>query len=362
VETADYAWSLRVDVAAHGGLHLRMLEEMIESRLSFAAQWGTQTMSAGARLFRDFARRMIAGPAPKPGETALLDVETSAALDSWSKQHVTALLLVLFGRWREASTLLADVGLHLEQAIPGGWHGPAGRMLTGVSAAALLADPSTPAGERRQLRRRLNDSHRALRSWVAKGGNFAAMEAMLHGEQRNLAGDLEGAARLFTEARTIAGEQRNPWLEALALERLAAAALQRGLDRFAFTPLRDARERYLSWGAFTKVAALDARWPELARASAASSGVRRERGDTSASSSSSTSRALDSATLLAAAQTIIDDIRLDEVITRVLRLAVENAGAERGSLLLATGGKLTLAAESSAETGHTELLLSPRPL
>src|SRR5690606_6988791 len=57
-----------------------------------------------------------------------------------------------------------------------------------------------------------------------------------------------------------------------------------------------------------------------------------------------------------------DDIRLAEVVTRVLDLAVENAGAARGVLLLADPDGLRIVAQTDTESGSSGSLESPTPL
>ena len=49
--------------------------------------------------------------------------------------------------------------------------------------------------------------------------------------------------------------------------------------------------------------------------------------------------------VLALVQSISEDLRLEEVITRVLESAIESAGADRGLLLLDRDGVLSIVAE-----------------
>ncbi|PRQ00005.1 Wide host range VirA protein [Enhygromyxa salina] len=71
-----------------------------------------------------------------------------------------------------------------------------------------------------------------------------------------------------------------------------------------------------------------------------------------------TDRAIDVASLLEAAKSLAEDLRLPEVISRVMTIALINAAAERAVLLLAAKGELSLAAEASVE-GTTAYVEDP---
>ena len=58
--------------------------------------------------------------------------------------------------------------------------------------------------------------------------------------------------------------------------------------------------------------------------------------------------------MLRAAQTISSEIVLDRVLTKLLRLALEHAGAQKACMLLAHDGRLFVEAIASAK--NTELL------
>jgi signal transduction histidine kinase len=68
------------------------------------------------------------------------------------------------------------------------------------------------------------------------------------------------------------------------------------------------------------------------------------------------------ATILKTSAAISADIRLDEVIGRVMALALENAGADRGALLLRSEGRTGLVALCSADQPLQNFLRDPIPL
>ena len=69
------------------------------------------------------------------------------------------------------------------------------------------------------------------------------------------------------------------------------------------------------------------------------------------------SSALDVGTVLKASQAVSGEIVLDKLIATLLRIAVENAGAERGLLILFPDGEPRIAAEATTGRGQVEVTL-----
>ncbi|MFV8750628.1 protein kinase domain-containing protein [Nannocystaceae bacterium ST9] len=361
---AETGWANRISFSLYGGLHLRLLEAQVETRIRWTETWGTAGLSSGGRELIEACRLLTEGPAPEPGDRdplgALAELEPKPDNFYLRADYtvLSALVLGVHGRWPEVFALLDPMIAPIERSLPRTWYVAIGRTLRGIGAA-VMAREASGAERRRRIATLAGDAKQADR-WIAQAGNFGHVAALLHGELAALRGELHEATHHFELARARATEQHNPIYEALASERLAAAMLALDHARLALGPLLDARDAYQHWGAFAKVAALEQQWPELAKRS--NTGARASERTSSSSSNSTTSKAIDSATLLKASQTLADDIRLEEVVDRVMAIALENAGAQRGVLVLADEGKLSLAAESSAEAGTLTHLDSLIPL
>src|SRR5690606_33403988 len=149
-----------------------------------------------------------------------------------------------------------------------------------------------------------------------------------------------------------------------ALERMAEHARSHGLSDLALGPILEARARYHYWGALTKVAALEQRWPGL-RQDRSRPGDRSDmtRTGTGPGTSSSTSgQALDLATVLKPARAIAEARRLEEVVERVMTIGLETAGAERAVLILRSDHKAGVVAICSTERSVQIYLRAPIPL
>ncbi|WP_437328238.1 ATP-binding protein [Sorangium sp. So ce381] len=158
--------------------------------------------------------------------------------------------------------------------------------------------------------------------------NFAHQAALVSAELARLSGDELAAERAYEQALEDARAGGFLEVEGLASELCARFYEQRGLDTAASAYLARARDSYEAWGARAKVCALLQRHPELARRPA--SGV----GDV---------KYLDMLGILKASQEISSALVLPQLHARLLRVAMEHVGAQRGCLLLSSPEGLVLA-------------------
>lgn len=166
--------------------------------------------------------------------------------------------------------------------------------------------------------------------------NFQHKCDLLAAELARIGGEEWRAVRLYEQA--IVGARRNGFLheEAICCELTASFYSDRGLDDLAERYIRSAHERYADWQAWAKVGALEAqypRWltPQPGRHSGAKTGV------------------LDLNTVMKAAHTISSEIEMNRLLSEMMRIVIENAGARRGYLLLSRNGELSLAAAARVE-------------
>lgn len=134
--------------------------------------------------------------------------------------------------------------------------------------------------------------------------------------------------------------------EALAYELAGRFYLARGRNQLAELYLRNAHYAYQRWGAAAKVKDMEARYPQWLA----------EKQDVTASNATRTSTGyrtggyLDLATVMKAAQAISGEIMLDKLLARLMEIVIENAGAERGALLLSEDGEWVVKAEGEIRT------------
>ena len=272
------------------------------------------------------------------------------------------MVLCIHGRYRLAFEQSERLGRDVYQALAVSPHVADFCFFRGLSAAVSL--PSTRGRERRKLRRELRRSLRRLRRWARAGPDFAHQARLLEAESARIAGDPERALALYRSSSERAAAQGYRHHAGLAEERGFSLAFELGQDEEAARRLHEALSWYDAWGADRKVielgreneALLEA-FPVIERA--ATLGSRHDAGDPATSvhrptSSADTAR-YDLSTVLRAFEAISQEVDLDQVVDRVMGIALENAGARRAVLLLDHDGELRLEAERSLDREACQL-------
>ncbi|HZF50889.1 MAG TPA: AAA family ATPase [Polyangiaceae bacterium] len=183
---------------------------------------------------------------------------------------------------------------------------------------------------------------------------YKHMKALVDAEAARAAGEIEGALRLYEQAVELSHEARAPHVEAMANELAARCYISIGALRAAGAYMRDAHRAYLHWGAVAKAEALEAEYANLLPASGSEGRRKKSTTTSTATDATNTSSTIlsrttlgslrDSALILRAAQAISSEIDLPKVIDRLASLVLENAGAQRGALILSRDGELVVTA------------------
>ncbi len=202
--------------------------------------------------------------------------------------------------------------------------------------AILLAhDELTPA-ERARGQRTVQKLLRSLRT--VHGENVDHVIALIRAEQARIAGDIQLAEDRYLAALESARAVRAIHIEALAHERLGRLSHARGRSDVAALYLSTAIFLYGRWGAAGTVSRLQLEFPQLSTG-----------GDTGASASETARQqhltqqagqegSLDVSSVLKASQAISGTIVLQELLGRLMHIVIENAGAERGVLIMNRAG------------------------
>ncbi|MBB5502204.1 ATP-binding sensor histidine kinase [Paraburkholderia sp. MM5384-R2] len=211
-----------------------------------------------------------------------------------------------------------------------------------------------PAGERPQHLRTVAAHHRQLQIWAEHcPENFENRAALVGAEIARIEGRVVDAEQLYERAIHLAQESGFLHIEALACELASRFYAALGLEKIARLYLQDARYGYQRWGADGKVRQLEETYPYL-RTEAPAPGP--------TSTIATPVERLDLATVIRVSQAASGDIVLEKLIDMVMRTAIEQAGAERGLLILSDGSKQRIAAEANTGGDTTQLLLHDVPV
>ncbi len=183
--------------------------------------------------------------------------------------------------------------------------------------------------------------------------NFRCFWLLLSGEMKRVAAHPEEAVTLCEEALAYARQTDNLQQEALANELCARAWLACGDEPLAARFLKDARRGYRAWGASVKVKQLEEKHGRLlvTRLPATTA----EHAAAVRATSSPESVSLDMATVLKVAHAIAVEIELEDLLRTLMKIALENAGAERGTFLQEREGRLFVEAEAVADPAQVHV-------
>ncbi len=150
----------------------------------------------------------------------------------------------------------------------------------------------------------------------------------------------------------MAGEQGFVQEVAIAAERAAEFYLALGRETCAQFYFGDARYAYERWGAKPKVQALETEYPHLLIQQPAEIGAKLATVMTpSGVMTKMFTGMLDTFTVLKASRAISSEIVLEKLQLTLLKLAIENAGAQRGFLILNRDGRLGIEAFVASDGG-----------
>ncbi|MSP59687.1 MAG: GAF domain-containing protein [Myxococcales bacterium] len=201
--------------------------------------------------------------------------------------------------------------------------------------------------EEREARAKVCEEHLTkMRLWATnEQGSFLHKQLLMQAELARIAGREQEAMNLYDQAIEAAAQTEFLQHRALTNELAGRFHLGHGRKRIARAYLTEARYAYARWGADAKVADLDRRYEEIL--------PRQE--DAGKGGSGTTAASLDLSTVMKASQAISGEIVLSELVRRLLSTIVENAGAQRGLLILKGDSPLTVELDRTVGDGAPAL-------
>ena len=204
-----------------------------------------------------------------------------------------------------------------------------------------------PAGERPAQLEALAAHHRQLELWAHNcPENFENRAALAAAEIARIEDRPLDAMRLYEKAIGSARTGGFVHNEAVAHEVAGRFYLARGGETAGLAHLRQSRACYARWGADGKVKQLDRLYPQLAAQQA------------QAASGAPAVQQLDVAAAVKASQAVSGEIELRKLIETLMTIALENAGADRGLLIVPEGSNARVEVEAQAKGTGIEVRLS----
>ncbi|MEG4530706.1 AAA family ATPase [Microcoleus sp. D2_18a_D3] len=195
-----------------------------------------------------------------------------------------------------------------------------------------------------------------LQQWAQNAPmNYLHKWYLVEAEKHRVLGNKAEAIDLYD--RAIAGAKQNLFLneEALANELAAKFYLEWGKEKIAQTYMIEAYYCYVQWGATAKVTDLETRYRQLLGATQSG---RKNTKTTASVTAIGSGNNLDITTVMKASQAIYGEIMLDKLLSSLMKILIENAGAQRGYLILYSQGTLLIEAEGTINFEQVTVLHS----
>ncbi|MEG4505489.1 ATP-binding sensor histidine kinase [Microcoleus sp. F6_B6] len=220
---------------------------------------------------------------------------------------------------------------------------------------------------------RVAENQTLLQHWAHHAPmNYQHKVDLVAAEKCRVLGQKSEAIDLYDRAISLAQANQYVQEEALANELAAKFYLEWGKQRIAGEYITQAYYGYTRWGAKAKVADLEKRYRQLLAPILQQTRSQLSTNETifalgtatstndATSTSSSVSDTLDLKTILKASQTISGEIELEKLLSSLLSIAIENAGADKCVLTLLRDDRLLI--KGSITQGTNPVVLQRIPV
>ncbi len=207
--------------------------------------------------------------------------------------------------------------------------------------------------EQKEYWQKIETNQKQMKIWADNcEANFLHKYLLVAAEMARISDRWPEAIELYDRAIESAKEHEFVQNEALANELAGKFWLSRGKEDFAKLYMRKARQGYQIWGAKRKVEQLEEKYPQWFVTESSGSG------GTINTTTGTRTASLDIDTVIQASQTLAGEIILKNLLGKLMKIAIANAGAEKGYLLLKKDDNWFIEAEGIINSNDIEALQS----
>ena len=225
------------------------------------------------------------------------------------------------------------------------------------SLACLAHQQNCTVEQQKQILEQVENNQEDMKLWAAHcPENFQNKYDLVEAEKARILGKNWQAQELYDKA--IQGAKKSEFIheEAIAYERASEFYFTLGRDEFSKLYLRNAYHCYIRWGAKAKVKQLEEEYPQYLL------GVTNQNKSKSIGTTMSTSETdgeiLDLSTVIKASQAISGEIKLENLLQNLMKIGIENAGAQKGFLILNHQGNWVIEAQGTVDSDKVTILQS----
>ena len=329
------------------GHPLVTLEQETRTYYNILRQLNQVSTANGCRLLWQFISNLL-GAREQPSTLSREPFRESESLPQWLSPHnmfqvsvfslFKLILCYLFGESESAQSHAVECRRHL--IVTGMTNEP---QLYFYDSLSVLVKLSPESEEISEVLERVEKNQTELQQHWAKYApmNYQHKVDLVAAEKCRVFGQKLEAIDLYD--RAIQGAKENEYIQeaALAYELAAKFYLSWGKELTAKAYMQEARYCYQIWGAAAKVKDLETRYPQLFTIDRPTS---KKNSTTASTTDSRSSSSLDIATVMKASEAISGEIVQDKLLSRLMKILMENVGAQKGYLILETYGQLLIEA------------------
>jgi predicted ATPase/class 3 adenylate cyclase/GAF domain-containing protein/tRNA A-37 threonylcarbamoyl transferase component Bud32 len=224
------------------------------------------------------------------------------------------------------------------------------------SLARLLVAMDAPEDKRKHLIPKVLRNQKKMRKWAKYSPmNNSQKYWLVQAEFCRLQGKDALAIEYYDKAIALAKENEYIHEAGIAYELAAKFYLFKGKELTAKAYMQQARYCYQLWGATAKVKHLEKQYPTVFTRT--KEPIKSTTNSTSLTTTGSDPN-LDIATVMKASQAISGEIVLDKLLSSLMKILIENAGAQKGYLILSEREKLLIEASGTIDDEQVTVLQS----
>ncbi|MCT7963342.1 PAS domain S-box protein [Laspinema sp. D1] len=214
---------------------------------------------------------------------------------------------------------------------------PLGQLPFYDSLARLALYPSLEGPEQQEVLQGVELNQRRLQDWAHSGPmTYQHKYDLVAAEKARILGQNWQAAELYERAIVGAREHHFIQEEALAYELAGEFYHQRGMSQIAELYIQKAYALYQQWQGWAKVQQLSAQYPQWLdkpQKPSESENLSGNQSETIQSTSSNPEVVLDLVSVLKSSAALTREIEIDKLLGALMKILIENAGAQKGYLI-----------------------------
>ncbi len=224
------------------------------------------------------------------------------------------------------------------------------------SLTLLALIPTSELAKKQQLLSKVSSNQKKMKEWAKLvPSNYQNKYDLIAAERARVLGRNWQASDLYEKA--IQGAKISGFIheEALAYERASEFYLGLNRERVSQVYLKNAYHCYSVWGAKAKLKQLEGEYPQYLF------GINNQSKTNASSSAAKIDREhgiLDLTTIVKAAQAIAGEIKLKNLLHELMKISIENAGAQRGFLVLNREDNWVVEAQAELAADRFQVLQS----